>query len=77
MTKQIQLAIAPIAWTNDDMPELGSENTFEQCISEMALLGSPEQRLATNIQRSRGVGTIFEYSRLKGCQCMVQCVSDN
>ena len=37
MTKQIQLAIAPIAWTNDDMPELGSENTFEQCISEMAL----------------------------------------
>lgn len=39
MTKQIQLAIAPIAWTNDDMPELGSENTFEQCISEMALAG--------------------------------------
>lgn len=39
MTKQIQLAVAPIAWTNDDMPELGSENTFEQCISEMALAG--------------------------------------
>lgn len=39
MGKQIQLAIAPIAWTNDDMPELGSENTFEQCISEMALAG--------------------------------------
>lgn len=39
MTKQIQLAIAPIAWTNDDMLELGSENTFEQCISEMALAG--------------------------------------
>ncbi|HEI8465552.1 TPA: myo-inosose-2 dehydratase [Enterococcus faecium] len=39
MTKQIQLAIAPIAWTNDDMRELGSENTFEQCISEMALAG--------------------------------------
>ena len=39
MTQQIQLAIAPIAWTNDDMPELGSENTFEQCISEMALAG--------------------------------------
>lgn len=37
MVKQIQLAIAPIAWTNDDMPELGSENTFEQCISEMSL----------------------------------------
>lgn len=39
MTKTIQLAIAPIAWTNDDMPELGEQNTFEQCISEMALAG--------------------------------------
>jgi inosose dehydratase len=36
---QVKLAIAPIAWTNDDMPELGSEVTFEQCISEMALSG--------------------------------------
>jgi inosose dehydratase len=35
----IRLAIAPIAWTNDDMPELGRENTFEQCVSEMALAG--------------------------------------
>lgn len=35
----IKLAIAPIAWTNDDMPELGKENSFEQCISEMALAG--------------------------------------
>lgn len=39
MTAKIKLGIAPIAWTNDDMPELGSENTFEQCISEMALAG--------------------------------------
>lgn len=35
----IQLGIAPIGWTNDDMPELGGEITFEQCISEMALAG--------------------------------------
>ncbi|SFQ28435.1 myo-inosose-2 dehydratase [Salibacterium halotolerans] len=35
----IQLGCAPIAWTNDDIPELGKENTFEQCISEMALAG--------------------------------------
>lgn len=35
----VQLGIAPIAWTNDDMPELGKENTFEQCVSEMALAG--------------------------------------
>jgi inosose dehydratase len=36
---EIKLACAPIAWTNDDMPELGAENSFEQCISEMALAG--------------------------------------
>ncbi|MGN7764197.1 myo-inosose-2 dehydratase [Paenibacillus sp. 22594] len=35
----VKLGIAPIAWTNDDMPELGRDNTFEQCISEMALAG--------------------------------------
>lgn len=36
---KVKLGIAPIAWTNDDMPDLGSENTFEQCVSEMALAG--------------------------------------
>lgn len=35
----ISLGCAPIAWTNDDMPDLGKENTFEQCISEMSLAG--------------------------------------
>lgn len=38
-TKNVKLGIAPIAWTNDDLPELGGENTFQQCISEMALAG--------------------------------------
>lgn len=37
--EKVKLGIAPIAWTNDDMPELGGENTFEQCVSEMALAG--------------------------------------
>jgi len=37
--KDIKLAIAPIGWTNDDLPELGGEIPFEQCISEMALAG--------------------------------------
>ena len=36
---KVELGIAPIAWTNDDMPDLGKENTFEQCVSEMALAG--------------------------------------
>jgi len=36
---KVKLGIAPIAWTNDDLPDLGKENTFKQCISEMALAG--------------------------------------
>ena len=36
---KVNLACAPIAWTNDDLPDLGAENTFEQCVSEMALAG--------------------------------------
>lgn len=36
---KVKLGIAPIGWTNDDMPDLGKENTFEQCVSEMALAG--------------------------------------
>ncbi|MFH2115273.1 MAG: myo-inosose-2 dehydratase [Spirochaetota bacterium] len=37
--KKIRLAIAPIGWTNDDLPELGGDIPFEQCVSEMALAG--------------------------------------
>jgi len=36
---KVKLGIAPIGWTNDDMPDLGAENSFEQCISEAALAG--------------------------------------
>ena len=35
----VKLGIAPIGWCNDDMPELGAENTFRQTVSEMALAG--------------------------------------
>ncbi|OCG05293.1 myo-inosose-2 dehydratase [Gilliamella sp. wkB112] len=38
-SNKVKLGIAPIGWTNDDLPDLGKENTFEQCISEMALSG--------------------------------------
>ncbi|MCL5261601.1 MAG: myo-inosose-2 dehydratase [Gammaproteobacteria bacterium] len=35
----IKLGIAPINWTNDDLPELGGEIPFETCIAEMAQAG--------------------------------------
>jgi len=38
-SSKVFLGIAPIGWCNDDMPELGSENTFRQIVSEMALAG--------------------------------------
>ena len=38
-SSKVFLGIAPIGWCNDDMPELGAENTFRQTVSEMALAG--------------------------------------
>ena len=35
----IKLGIAPIAWSNDDMPELGGDTTLEQCLSEASRAG--------------------------------------
>lgn len=39
MLQKVKLGIAPIGWTNDDMPDLGGNLTFEQMISEAALAG--------------------------------------
>jgi inosose dehydratase len=33
------LGITPTGWTNDDMPGIGDNIPFEQCVSEMALAG--------------------------------------
>ena len=35
----IKLGIAPIAWSNDDMPELGGDTTLEQCLAEASKAG--------------------------------------
>lgn len=39
MFNNVKLGIAPIGWTNDDMPQLGGDLTFEQMVSEAALAG--------------------------------------
>ena len=51
--EKVKLGIAPIAWTNDDLPDLGKENTFEQCVSEMALAASQVLRLEINTPKTR------------------------
>ncbi|MED5344431.1 MAG: myo-inosose-2 dehydratase, partial [SAR324 cluster bacterium] len=30
----VELAIAPIAWSNSDLPELGGDTTLETCLKE-------------------------------------------
>ena len=35
----VKLGIAPIAWSNDDMPELGGDTSLEQCLSEASGAG--------------------------------------
>lgn len=37
--KDIELAIAPIGWRNDDIPEIGKENTYKQILSDAKLAG--------------------------------------
>ncbi len=49
----VKLAIAPIGWTNDDMPELGSENTFQQIVSEWRWPALPAAKSAANIRATR------------------------
>jgi inosose dehydratase len=35
----IRLGITPTGWSNDDLPTIGEEIGFEQCVSEIALAG--------------------------------------
>ena len=35
----VKLGVAPIAWSNDDMPELGRDTSLEQCFSEASQAG--------------------------------------
>lgn len=51
----VKLAIAPIGWTNDDMPELGAENTFQQIVSEMALAGFTGSEVGSKYPRDPAV----------------------
>ena len=37
--KQVRLGVAPIGWSNDDLPELGGDTPLDTCLSEMAQAG--------------------------------------
>jgi inosose dehydratase len=55
MLNNVKLGIAPIAWTNDDLPELGGEIPFERCISEMAEAGFQGSEVGNKYPRDPAV----------------------
>ena len=68
----VKLAIAPIGWTNDDMPELGSENTFQQIVSEMALAGFTGSEVGSKYPRDPAVLKPTGHPRHSDLQRLVQ-----
>lgn len=49
--EEVTLGISPIGWTNDDMPDLGGEIPFPQCVDEMALAGFTKTELGNKYPR--------------------------
>lgn len=72
-TKNIKLGAAPIIWTNDDLPELGGEIPFEQCISEMALAGYEGCEVGNKYPTDPAV--LKEYLDLRGLEICNQWFS--
>ena len=52
---KINLGIAPIAWSNDDMPELGGDTPIEQCLEEASLAGFTGIELGGKFPRNPGI----------------------
>ena len=52
---KIKLGIAPIAWSNDDMPELGGDTPIEQCLEEASSAGFTGIELGGKFPRNPGL----------------------
>ena len=52
---KIKLGIAPIAWSNDDMPELGGDTPIETCLSEAKQSGYTGIELGGKFPRNDGI----------------------
>lgn len=52
---KIKLGIAPIAWNNDDMPELGGDTPVETCLDEARLAGFTGIELGGKFPRNPGI----------------------
>ncbi len=52
---KIKLGIAPIAWSNDDMPELGGDTPIEKCLEDANLSGFSGIELGGKFPRNPGI----------------------
>jgi len=67
---KVSLGIAPIGWTNDDLPELGAEITFEQCVSEMALAGFTGTEIGNKYPEDPAVlKKALDLRQMRVCNC--------
>ena len=61
---KIKLGIAPIAWSNDDMPELGGDTPIEKCLEEASQAGFTGIELGGKFPRNPGI-TNFLINKFK------------
>ena len=54
-SSKVKLGCAPINWTNDDLPSLGGDLTYQQCLSEMALAGYTGSEIGTKYPKDKDV----------------------
>ena len=52
---KIKLGIAPIAWSNDDMPELGGDTPIEKCLEDAKIAGFSGIELGGKFPRNPGI----------------------
>ncbi len=52
---KIKLGIAPIAWSNDDMPELGGDTPIEKCLEDAKTSGFSGIELGGKFPRNPGI----------------------
>ena len=52
---KIKLGIAPIAWSNDDMPELGGDTPIEKCLEDTQIAGFSGIELGGKFPRNPGI----------------------
>ena len=51
----VRIGINPLTWTNDDLPELGEQNSLETCLSEAKLAGYEGVELGRKFPRDAAI----------------------